>query len=132
MKLFVYGTLRKGNPAYDKYIKDYLLSQYPAYAKGLLYQMKDRQFPALLNGDRMIIGEVFELVDDFDFTALDKYEEYYGLNNCNNLYHRKLIDIYDLNYQVISKAYIYFYNDQRENALKQLDYIIESNDYLNQ
>lgn len=132
MKLFVYGTLRKGARAYDEYLGKYVLKRYPAFVKGELYQVKNGNYPALLQGSRFILGDVFELAQEFDFKQLDSYEGYYGENNPNNLYHRVVMDVYDENKQWFGKAYCYLYNVDEEEAFLQLDYLIESDDFLNQ
>lgn len=131
MKLFVYGTLRPGSTAFEKYLQQYCLNSQDAYIYGSLYQMKDRTFPALLAGNRMIRGVLFELCDDFDWKNLDLYEEYIAENHVDNLYNRSLSKVFTRNDEEVD-AYVYWYNLTRTQAKEELGHLIESNDFLKQ
>lgn len=130
MKLFVYGTLREGAVSNEKYLNSKIVSKEIGFVKGTLYNIKNRIFPALTAGDRMIIGDIYTLEDDFDFSDMDAYEEYYGEGNKSNLYDRVLLPIYDKSGVYKCDAYVYLYNMRADNAKEELGSIIESNDYL--
>ena len=78
----------------------------------------------------MIVGDVYTLSDDFDFTLMDEYELYYGEGNKNNLYNRVLIDVYDEQCNFKESASAYMYNLKREHSIDELGPIIKSNDFL--
>ncbi|MDO5084964.1 MAG: gamma-glutamylcyclotransferase family protein [Erysipelotrichaceae bacterium] len=129
MYLFVYGTLRKGASAYDYYLKDYVVHRFKGYVKGCLYQVKGASYPALLKGDRYIVGDVFEVNEDFDFYNLDQYEGYYGKDDPDNLYDRKEVELYNQQHERIGIGYCYFYRIEPEYIERNLTFI-ESNDFF--
>ena len=130
MKLFVYGTLREGCKANDTFLKDFIIKKEQGYVKGSLHNLTNRSFPALIDGDQMIVGDVYTLSDDFDFTLMDEYELYYGEGNKNNLYNRVLIDVYDEQCNFKESASAYMYNLKREHSIDELGPIIKSNDFF--
>lgn len=130
MKLFVYGTLRDGAISNDKYLFGKIIKKEDGYVKGELFTLKDRIFPALVDGERLIKGDVFTLSNDFDFSEMDKYEEYFNDYN-KNLYNRENIDVVDKNGNFICNAQVYYYNLKRNGSEKELDKLILSNDFLN-
>lgn len=130
MKLFVYGTLREGAISNKKYLGQKVIGKEVGFVKGILYNIKDMLFPALIDGERMIIGDVYILEDDFDFSEMDVYEEYYGEGNEKNFYNRVMMPIYDENGSYKYDAFVYLYNTQGKEAMEKLGSVIESNDYL--
>lgn len=130
MKLFVYGSLRQGSPQFATMLAGNILNSEQAFVKGKLYTLKDKFFPALINGKRLIVGEVFDIADDFDFTVIDEYENYKANDKTNNYYNKELVKVYDAQGAYKFDAFAYTYNLLRPDSEKELGYLIESNDYL--
>ena len=88
-RFFVYGSLREGFFNYDKYLKGNVLTNELATTKGELYHMAHKGYPALIDGDRDIEGEVITVNNPKDITkALDEMEGFFGVNNPKNEYER--------------------------------------------
>ncbi|MDR0880431.1 MAG: gamma-glutamylcyclotransferase [Clostridioides sp.] len=84
-KMFVYGTLRKGNVNYEKYLENNVISIEEAYTYGKMYYLEKEECPALIDGDDKVYGEIIECTDDDDYTLLkqvDHLEKYFGDNSC--------------------------------------------------
>ena len=128
-RIFVYGSLR--GPGVNHH---YLLSSRfiaKAYAKGALYRINGFSYPALLEGEAWITGELYE-VDAQTEKQLDELEGYTAEEHPDNLYHKRLTDIVDENLNPLGKAYVYVFNADAVRA-KHLTYepILE-NDYFPQ
>ena len=128
MKLFVYGTLRKGRYNYDIYLKDNSKFLQYAYIKGTLYSLKGKVYPAIVEGDSMVLGEIFE-VDQETFDRMDAMEGYVP-GRFDNEYDKIETDILDENGQVIDCLPVYWYNIKPEAQKNLLDQVIESGDYV--
>ncbi|WP_066869112.1 gamma-glutamylcyclotransferase family protein [Clostridium mediterraneense] len=88
-RFFVYGSLREGFFNYDKYLKGNVLTNEIATTKGELYHMKHKGYPALIDGDRDIEGEVITVNNPDEITkALDEMEGFFGVSNPKNEYER--------------------------------------------
>lgn len=93
VKIFVYGTLRKGMYNYDLYLKDKNSFRSYGYVKGTLMTLKDRKYPALLlEGNDYILGEIHEVDEEF-VSSLDDLECYFGENDIRNEYNKIMCDI---------------------------------------
>ncbi|WP_034850096.1 gamma-glutamylcyclotransferase family protein [Clostridium hydrogeniformans] len=125
--LFVYGSLRDGFFNFDKYLKDEIISRKLGKIKGTLYHMPNKGYPAVLNGDEEIIGEVIEVKNwDKNLKALDDMEGYISEGNKDNEYNRELLDIeiIDNNKGEKVKAFSYLYNmNDKEEFEKHSVYI---------
>jgi gamma-glutamylcyclotransferase (GGCT)/AIG2-like uncharacterized protein YtfP len=127
-QLFVYGTLRSGlhHPAYD-YISNKFILAGEAKVKGKLYDMGD--YPAALptHDEFYIIGELYQLKEDQDFSwAIAQIDDYEGINpepGESALYRREITTVYAGNQ--ITNAWIYWYNNDVSGKP-----IIESGDVL--
>lgn len=128
MKLFVYGTLRKGRYNYDIYLKDNSTFLQEAYIKGTLYTLKGKVYPAIVEGDSMVLGEIFE-VDQETFNRMDEMEGYVP-GRFDNEYDKVETDILDAQGNVIDCLPVYWYNLKPENQKALLDQVIESSDYV--
>lgn len=108
-KIFVYGSLRTGFFNYNKYLMGNVSKAEIGKVKGKLYHMPHKGYPALINGDEEIIGEVMTL-KDFEkvMVPMDKMENYYGINHKDNEYNRVIMDVELLNGQKES-CYVYYY-----------------------
>ena len=103
MKLFVYGTLKKG------YHNNYLLknSEYmgKAITTGKMYNVG--KFPAVTSGKDIIKGELYK-IDQFTLNNIDYLEGYNKDNIIESLYIRKEISV--IHNRKIIKAYGYIWN----------------------
>jgi gamma-glutamylcyclotransferase (GGCT)/AIG2-like uncharacterized protein YtfP len=71
-RLFVYGTLRPGQNAYDL-LAPHVRDVRPATATGTMLAFET--YPGLVDGDTAIVGDVVTLIDpDAAFARLDAYE----------------------------------------------------------
>lgn len=114
-KIFVYGSLRSGfkHPAYE-YVSKYFIFVSDAKARGCLYDMGS--FPAAIpcNDETFIIGELYNLKDDVDFSwAIGQLDDYEGVNPEEGepaMYRRAVTTVY---YNDTStQAWIYWYNGE--------------------
>ena len=88
--LFTYGTLRNDSDIF----KDWGLSAYLEYVKdatiiGSLYSVND-WYPALVEGDEEIQGQLFKIKDISILQSLDRYEQYNPENVLDSLYTREV------------------------------------------
>ena len=72
-QIFVYGSLRKGMYNYERYVKGKSHFVGNGYVKGCLYALKDAAYPALLDGDQDVFGEIYE-IDEQVASAIDELE----------------------------------------------------------
>ena len=89
--LFVYGSLMDGLFNYRRYLAAHV-SQPPrrARVRGALYHLRHKGYPALLQGDDWVYGELFVL-DDFPaaIAALDEMEYFHGEDDPHREYLRQ-------------------------------------------
>lgn len=114
---------------YALYLKAHNSYVCDGYVKGTLYTIKDRLYPALVDGEQFIIGEIHE-VNDKVLKALDKMENYFGSQHIDNEYNKVLCNIYNGNKEVIEQLPVYMYNISNPKNLELLDQVIEENDYV--
>lgn len=115
-RFFVYGSLREGFFNYDKYLKGQVLTNEVATTKGELYHMQHKGYPALIDGDRNIEGEVITVKNpEILVKELDKMENFFGHNNENNEYDRveKEVILADGTKEI---CYVYKYVEKEQNA----------------
>ncbi len=111
--LFVYGSLRSGfkHPAYE-YISRYFVLLGDAQVKGNLYDMGD--YPAAIpeNGDHYIIGELYRIKDEAEFSwALAQLDGYEGTDmepDEKPEYRREITEVECQGQK--QSAWIYWYN----------------------
>ncbi len=127
-KIFVYGTLLEGCRNYNIYLKHHVRSIQKAYVKGLLYSIKNCDYPALIEGNRYICGEIMA-VDDSVISLLDDLEGFYKDNSFENEYNKEYRFIYDQYGKCIAHLPVYFYNLTNPKLKDTLDQLIEENDY---
>lgn len=111
--LFVYGSLRKGfhNPVYE-YISRFFKFIGNAKVKGQLFDMGSYPGGVPAASDAFIIGELYSIQDDSEFSwAIGQLDDYEGVNVESDevqLYRRELTDVF-INDEIIP-AWIYWYN----------------------
>ena len=106
MLLFVYGTLCKGLSRNDVLKESKYLGL--ALCKGVL---KDAgSFPALINGDGEVIGEVYQIDSNTVLPLLDRIEGYSKKDESRSLYLRKELPVRLLSDGKWVETVTYFYN----------------------
>jgi len=86
-RLFVYGTLRRGEANHGLLQSARCLFR-QARAKGVLVDTGSG-YPAMREGDGDVVGELYE-VDDETLGRTDELEDYFGPGDPRNLYERVL------------------------------------------
>jgi len=109
--IFVYGSLMEGFFNYNTYLKGKVISRKYARTKGILYHLINKGYPALIEGEGYVYGELIE-IKNFKETLmdLDELENYFGDNNRNNEYNRVLREIEVLEDGTKHKVFLYMYN----------------------
>lgn len=109
--LFVYGTLRKGQPEMDRLLGAHAIDIGRGTLQGRLFLIGD--FPGAKvseNPDDRVHGEIYRLVDAGPALAvLDEYEEYDPTDPNHSLFVRRLAPI-RLNDGTTLPAWVYLYN----------------------
>lgn len=129
-RIFVYGTLRTDMYNYEKYLKDKIIQSELAYVKGSLHEIKGVIYPALIEGNEMIAGEIMEVDDDEIFHELDELEGYLGEQHIDNEYDKVICPIYDDRGNVIDHLPVYMYNIRNEKQKNRLSSRIMECDYV--
>lgn len=128
--IFVYGSLREGMYNYDRYLKDRVKSKKDAYVKGALYEIKGVTYPALVEGERMILGEIMDISDEGILSELDELEGFIEEGHVNNEYDKIMMDIYNESCEVINRLPVYMFNMRNPKHDCLLDDLIETDDYV--
>ncbi len=128
-KVFVYGTLRKGMYNFDKYYKAHDSFRDFGYVKGTLYTIKGKEYPALIPGNEIILGEIHHVPDEVQ-AEVDLMECYFGEGNPENEYDKILCEIYDAHGKMIDHLPVYFYNLRKPENRAALGEVITCNDYV--
>ena len=105
---FVYGTLKRGQcrehlwPVSPRTIT-------PAWLLATLYGRKD--YPALQVGKDHVLGEVWAFEASEIHRVIEQLDQIEGTNQPNesDLYHRRIVDCFDLNQRPLGRSYCYFY-----------------------
>lgn len=110
-KIFVYGSLREGFFNYDKYLKGKVSNPTLAMIKGKLYHLSHKGYPALLEGEDEVIGEIMELRDFYkDMIPMDQMEGYYSAEDKTlNEYTRTVMTVKNLETNKEEEVYVYKY-----------------------
>lgn len=128
-RMFVYGTLRVGMRNYEKYYKEYDSFRSYGYVKGDLHTIKGKDYPALTEGDRMILGEIHEVPDQVQ-EEVDLMEGFFGEGKPENEYDKLVSVIYDADGKEIDRLPVYFYNLRNPVNSSILGGLILCNDYV--
>lgn len=128
-KMFVYGTLRRGMYNYEKYYKEYDSFHGYGYVKGELHAIKGKGYPALIEGERMVLGEIHEVPDEVQ-DAVDLMEGFYGEGKMENEYDKIVRIIYNAEGKVMEKLPVYFYNLRKPENKRALGDVILCDDYI--
>ena len=130
-KIFVYGSLRTGFYNYDKYLKGKVKDAKLGKVKGKLYHMPHKGYPALLEGEDVVIGEVMT-VKNFEevMIPMDEMENYYGANDSRNEYNRIVMDV-ELENGETESCYCYYYAMNDEEVFNKNSIYIKNGDWAN-
>lgn len=115
-KIFVYGSLRTGFFNYNKYLSGKVSNAQVGKVRGKLYHMPHKGYPALIEGEDVVTGEIMTLNDFEDvMIPMDKMENYYGVNDKRNEYNRIVMDV-ELSDGSKESCYVYYYamNDKED------------------
>lgn len=128
-KIFVYGSLRTGFYNYDKYLKGKVNDAILGKVKGKLYHMPHKGYPALLEGEDIVIGEVMT-IKNFEevMVQMDEMENYYGVNDSRNEYNRIVMDV-ELEDGKIESCYVYYYAMNDEEVFSKNSIYINNGDW---
>ena len=128
-KIFVYGSLRTGFYNYDKYLKGKVEDTKLGKVKGKLYHMPHKGYPALLEGEDVVIGEVMT-VKNFEevMIPMDKMENYYGVNDTRNEYNRIVMDV-ELEDGSKESCYVYYYAMNDESIFNENSVYVANGDW---
>lgn len=110
-KIFVYGSLREGFFNYDKYLNGKVSKPTLAMVKGKLYHLSHKGYPALLDGDDEVIGEIMEMKDFYkDIVPMDEMEGYFSPEDTSlNEYTRTVMTVKNLETNEYEECYVYKY-----------------------
>lgn len=115
--MFVYGSLMKNFYNYERYLQGFVGQNFKAKIKGKLYHLYKRGYPALINGEGFVYGEVFEINNLKDqLSRVDEMEGFIEENSMENEYNREVLDVevFIGGKVEIKKAYVYKYNIRRQ------------------
>ena len=128
-KIFVYGSLRTGFYNYDKYLKGKVNDAILGKVKGKLYHMPHKGYPALLEGEDIVIGEVMT-IKNFEevMVPMDEMENYYGVNDSRNEYNRIVMDV-ELEDGKTESCYVYYYAMNDEEVFNNNSIYINNGDW---
>lgn len=127
-RIFVYGSLRKGMYNYHQYLEDKSIFIQKGFVKGALFSIKGVEYPALLEGDSYVLGEIYE-IDEVVEQQLDKLEGYSPYST-ENEYEKKIRDIYDEDMQFLYPLSVYMFNMEKDTHKSIIKNKIPSGDYV--
>lgn len=129
-KVFVYGSLRSGMFNYEKLLKGKVKGIESGTVYGELFHIENKDYPAVICGDRKIVGELMELKNFKDtLKELDELENYREGDN-NSEYIREIVEV-SLKDGTKEKAYFYKYNKEADRNKKDKLIKVDSGDWLN-
>ncbi|HIK10613.1 MAG TPA: gamma-glutamylcyclotransferase [Oscillatoriaceae cyanobacterium M33_DOE_052] len=94
-KVFVYGTLKPGERYHHSYCSGLVISNQPANARGKLYHLKKRGYPAMTEGEDKVRGFVLSFPESAILLKMDELENYKpGRSPEENEYDRRQIEVF--------------------------------------
>ncbi|MEY8443376.1 gamma-glutamylcyclotransferase family protein [Lactococcus ileimucosae] len=129
-KVFVYGSLRTDMFNYDKYLKGEVLESYPGKIKGSLFHIENKGYPAIIEGNSEILGEIF-ILRDFpkNIVVLDEMENFFPDNRDESEYLR-CTSLAQLSDGQKEEVYYYHYNSTAAVNTKDQLIPVDSGDWL--
>lgn len=110
IKIFVYGSLREGFFNYDRYLKGNVIKNKPAKMNNfILYHMPYKGYPAVIDGNGEVYGEVMTLSNYHEvMNSVDEMEGFISKGNPNNEYNKELVEVlYEDGTKELCYSYIY-------------------------
>lgn len=128
-KVFVYGSLRSGMFNYDKLLQGKVKEFKTGTIKGELFHIENKGYPAVIDGNENIVGELMDL-NNFNSTLdnLDELENYKP-NDDNSEYLREIVEV-SLEDGSTEKAYFYKYNNKSINNKDDILTKVNTGDWL--
>lgn len=118
IRVFVYGTLKPGERFHQSYCGDLLVGAQPAIARGQLFHLSSRGYPAMTVGDRPVRGFVLSFTEPRILSKLDRLEDYDPSSSPElNHYNRQEIEVFDADGDSLGTAWAYFMNSEKVRAL---------------
>ncbi len=126
LPVFVYGTLRRGEKNYPRYLQGRSLREVPATVAGELFFVADGGYPYLLPGGGRVQGELIDL-DPATYREvlqrLDALEEYDPADEPGSIYLRRTAMVRTAD-GTEREAWVYYWNRPETRGKK-----IESGDF---
>ncbi|RZM79339.1 gamma-glutamylcyclotransferase family protein [Leptolyngbya iicbica] len=115
-KIFVYGTLKPDESAYDKYCAPYVTQTEAAFMQGQLFHLP-QGYPAMTAGDRWVTGALLTFHDESAITHIDQFEDYDPYRPAeNNLYQRLLCPVFSHTQEPLGTAWAYLMSPHKVQA----------------
>ncbi|OYQ64360.1 hypothetical protein B9G53_12135 [Pseudanabaena sp. SR411] len=106
--VFVYGTLKPNEANYAEYCAGKAITQQQAIAYGKLFALP-MGYPAMTVGNAQVHGYLLSFPDASILESLDELEDYQSDRASHeNLYNRRLIEVFDLQGEALGMAWAYF------------------------
>jgi gamma-glutamylcyclotransferase (GGCT)/AIG2-like uncharacterized protein YtfP len=118
-QVFVYGTLKPQEAAYEHYCQPYVIQTQPAYMQGALFHLP-QGYPAMTVGDRWIAGALLTFAEAEAIARIDQFEDYDPTRiSAANLYQRYTRPVFatSTHHSPIGTAWVYLMLPQRVQAL---------------
>ncbi|NEQ46893.1 MAG: gamma-glutamylcyclotransferase [Leptolyngbya sp. SIOISBB] len=111
--VFVYGTLKPQEAAYEKYCDPFVVSAQPAIMRGELFHLP-QGYPAMTVGDRWIRGALLTFRDAAAIARIDHFEDYDPMRPPHaNLYQRLRQPVFAITQQPLGTAWVYLMSPQQ-------------------
>ena len=115
--VFVYGTLKPQEAAYEKYCAPFVMFTQPATLQGDLFHLP-QGYPAMTTGDRWITGTLLTFRDETAIARIDLFEDYDPARPpAANLYQRCTRSVFSTTQQPLGLAWVYLMSPERVTAL---------------
>ncbi|MEM9120086.1 MAG: gamma-glutamylcyclotransferase [Cyanobacteria bacterium P01_F01_bin.56] len=106
-QVFVYGTLKPHEAAYEKYCEPFVIATRPACMQGDLFHLP-QGYPAMTTGDRWISGALLIFSEDEAIARIDQFEDYDPIRPAAaNLYQRCDRSVFSPARQPLGLAWVY-------------------------
>lgn len=107
IKVFVYGTLKPGEPNYQQFCADYVVAAQEAIAVGQLFDLP-LGYPAMTPGHLKVYGVLLSFANPEILQQLDWLEDYDPQRAiAENEYYRQRIEVYDTFLAPLGNAWTY-------------------------
>jgi len=129
-KLFVYGSLRKGSFNYKKILEGHIFDRAMGRTIGNLFHLENKGYPALVQGDSEVAGEIITLKSKGLLKKIDAVENYDSVDYGACEYLRKPIKVMNHDTGTIEIVDAYVYNMNNKENHKDLLKIVPSGNWL--